>query len=800
MTFERLQQKANNVRFGARLAQRWRPGTRRVVLWVIGGIVLIAGGGAAAAAAGLIPGERYWLGGLILTVVLWSVWFAFFAYITSQQFRDLKSDWPLTFELASVLVHTHGNDLTKEFFDTRYGVLILNRLGVSTDVLRELRTDSQPVTRIESNDETLYGIDQYAAALYTADTGLSSLLFEAGITEQMFYGAAAFVQKQERLWRRSYRWWSWQQLRRTRPIGESWAYGEITTLRDYSHEPRSVHGPAGSTQAYVAQTLEQLERVLSRDEKANALVLAEPGSGIRDLFMTLSSRLQSGEAGEQLSDYHIYILERERIMADVENGSELEQLLMTIFSEATEAGNVILVMQAFDQFFAEAERYDINLTSLVAQFTDAPSLHIVGTLTPGAYHGTIEQKSSLVRYFETIPFEVPGREAYITGLHYTILHYESRYNVLFTYPALLDLVEGAENLFTDRSLPDAASMLLEDLGARASQRDTKIITTKMVNNLLEEKTGVPTGEVGEEEQSTLQNLESLLHERIVGQDAAVETISNALRRARSGIQEGARPIGVFLFLGPTGVGKTETAKALADVFFDGRDDITRLDMSEFSGVGALGRLIGDTTTNETGQLPVKVKENPYSVLLLDEFEKTTDDVQNLFLRIFDEGVFHDAFGNEVNLRNMIIIATSNAGAARIQDMMSKDEDLTTEKDTFINDLIQDNVFAPELLNRFDDIVLFHPLSEEQIEAITEHKLDALVERLHDKGYDLQISDELISYVAQQGYDTRFGAREIERVVRDTVEQAVSDKIVTEGVSKGETVHVTRDDLRSGESS
>lgn len=290
------------------------------------------------------------------------------------------------------------------------------------------------------------------------------------------------------------------------------------------------------------------------------------------------------------------------------------------------------------------------------------------------------------------------------------------------------------------------------------------------------------------------HLEDVLHKRIVGQDEAISAISSAVRRARSGIANPSRPLGSFLFLGPTGVGKTETTKALAEVFF-GRDaNIMRLDMSEYSSSDATSKLIGSLESKQEGVLSSLLREHQYGVLLLDEFEKTTQEVMNLFLQILDEGFFSDMSGKKVNARNLIIIATSNAGSDLIWEAVKAGNDLSQSKEAIIDSIVKAGIFKPELLNRFDGVIVFHPLTDVDLKKVAELMLQRLHDRLAERGINLAVDDTLINFVVRYGTDPKFGARPMNRAIQEKVEQVVAEKIIRGDIPTGSPIHVNENDL------
>jgi len=285
----------------------------------------------------------------------------------------------------------------------------------------------------------------------------------------------------------------------------------------------------------------------------------------------------------------------------------------------------------------------------------------------------------------------------------------------------------------------------------------------------------------------LGNLEEILHKRVIGQNMAIDAISGSMRRARSGITDPNRPMGSFLFIGPTGVGKTETVKALNEVFFKNENKIIRLDMSEYNGGDAIEKLIGSYSNKTTGILASKIRDQQYGVLLLDEFEKTSDKVKDLFLQILDEGQFNDSQGNKINCRNLIIVATSNAGSQLIFNATQQGKDLSVMKDEIVGQIIDERIFKPELINRFDGTVLFHSLQKDHLQKIAKLMLEKLNKRIVKNGIKIELNEEITDYLVSIGSDPKFGAREMNRKIKDEVESLIADKIISNEIQTGDTI-------------
>jgi ATP-dependent Clp protease ATP-binding subunit ClpA len=327
----------------------------------------------------------------------------------------------------------------------------------------------------------------------------------------------------------------------------------------------------------------------------------------------------------------------------------------------------------------------------------------------------------------------------------------------------------------------------------ASRGDTTVGYNDVMNHI-QAKTQIPVGTISEEERAKLEHLEDELHMHVVGQEQALKVIADALRRSRAGVRNPNKPIGTFLFLGPTGVGKTEAAKALARVFFGAESAMVRFDMSEFQAEDGLERLIGAPGLG-AGLLSNQLREHPYSVVLLDEFEKTHPKVLDLFLQVFDEGIFHDAGGKKVNAQNTILIATSNAGSAHIREAVKQQLPLESVEKNIIDGVIAEGKFKPELLNRFDALVLFHPLTIEEYRQVAVLMLEKLRQRLRERNLDIAINDALIHALLEKGVDPDFGARPMNRAVQELVEQAIAKKIIHGSVKPGTTITFTPEDFQ-----
>jgi len=369
-----------------------------------------------------------------------------------------------------------------------------------------------------------------------------------------------------------------------------------------------------------------------------------------------------------------------------------------------------------------------------------------------------------------------------------------KYNIIISYPCLREIIELSERYMPSLSFPEKAVKILDDTVVYVVEScQENVVLPAHAAKIITEKTEIPVGEIKTKEKEVLVNLENLIHKRVVNQNEAVKEVAEAMRRARSEISIRKGPIGAFIFLGPTGVGKTETAKALAEVYFGSEERMVRLDMSEFQDVRDIPRLIG--SQEQPGILTTAIKENPFSVLLLDEIEKADYNIRNLFLQVLDEGFITDGKGERVSFESALIIATSNAGYKVILEALKERIWPKGVKQRLINYLFQEGIFQPEFLNRFDAVIVFNPLSEENVFDIAGLMLSKLAKNLKEKGIEFVITDKLKRKVANLGYSPVFGAREMRRVIQDNIENVLASVILSGALKRGDIVEIDPSDFK-----
>ncbi len=762
----------------------------------------------------LVPWQTAFIGGLLITLSLWLIARAFRAFYDSYYFTGLKTVMPegglsdtavaVTFEAAEVLYEAQvSGDLTRAGSTSRIGRSVFYRLAVSERELFGFLSGRHHIVGLEEYkirrkaDGWPVGLGDIVLSIAEADPEFFKFLSTREVSPKDFSGAAEWMERMERYFRVRERFWGRDSLGRISGLGKDWAYGGAYTLERFAHDitERSAEGFDADIDLHAAER-DELEAILARTGEANALLVADEGVGAMDVIFSLGAQITSGTVLPPLEHKRIFLFDANALIASAKDKATFEAQMLHILNESVHAGNIILVIADLPGFIQSARGTGSDVVALLDPFLARPDFQVIAMANPGAFHEGLEEDSKILHRFEKLQIKERGEQATMRALEDRAMveEYRSKGRVFFTYQSLAAVAEGAKRYLTEGVVSDKAIHLLAEAVPAVLAKKKRVVERADILSLIETKTGIPTGEVTQSERDTLLNLETILRERIVGQDEAVSAISNSMRRARSDIENPERPMGSFLFLGPTGVGKTETTKALAAVFFGKEESVIRLDMSEYATDDALKRLIGSFEGGKAGVLASKLREQSYGVLLLDEFEKTNKQVLDLFLQILDEGFFSDMSGKRVNARNLIIIATSNAGSDLIWNLERSGKDLAANKDAIMSEIINRGIFKPELLNRFDGVILFHPLSAESLRVIAGLMLKKLEKRLLEKEIELVINDALINAVMSAGTDPEFGARPMNRAIQEKVEQVIAQKILRGEAKPGSRIELSAAEL------
>ncbi|MBI2577342.1 MAG: ATP-dependent Clp protease ATP-binding subunit [Candidatus Wildermuthbacteria bacterium] len=583
-------------------------------------------------------------------------------------------------------------------------------------------TITASIQKAQSSGKKGVSAEDLLWGLAETNTSFAGLLLQYNFASQDIHNLAYWARTIIETSETKKKIWLPKNLKRHGSLARDWASAYTITLdsfsRELTDEARSRNFPRAIGHN---REKEMIERTLTSGLNSHALLVGEKGTGKERLIMDFASRVALGECANELLNYKRVIrVDLPFLLSSLKNLKSVEQTLTVVFQEAANAGNVILVIDELHNFIGEDAKDApgrVDISGILSSYLRMPNFPVLAITTPSGLHRNLEQNPAFLSYFELIRLSELTEQETLIVLQEMVPSFEYRYKRFVSYPALRAIVEFATKYIQTKPMPKKAMDLLDDSLVYVARTEDNVLLPEHVAAVVTEQTEIPVGELRAQEKETLINLEALIHKRIVGQEEAVKEISSALRRARAEVATRNGPMGSFLFLGPTGVGKTETAKALAAIYFGSEKRMIRLDMSEFQTVNDIPRLLG--SSKREGLLTNPVRRNPFSLILLDELEKTHPNILNLFLQILDEGHVTDGLGRKVDFRNTIIIATSNAGFQLILQAIKDGKRFEDLKEEMVEFLLQEAVYRPELLNRFDAVVIYRPLSKNDLKKIAE---------------------------------------------------------------------------------
>lgn len=539
--------------------------------------------------------------------------------------------------------------------------------------------------------------------------------------------------------------------------------------------------------------LSKLLEILRKTKSQNVLLVGNPGVGKKTIVEMLAKHLFAGRDGSHLRHRRIVELFPDALLAGADNVGMLSERIKNVFYEIEHEGNIIVFIPEM-QTITGGGGMGFDASGALLQVLQSEHIQIIGTVTPENYRMFLEKKSSFVEHFESIDVSEPTDEETTSILAVVASVLEAKHRVTVPYETIQTAVVLSKRYIANRYLPAKAIDLLDAACVRAQGTKNPFVTSDVVTTLVEEKTHAVIGGPTTTEKDVLLHLEEQLHKRVIGQEEAVRTVSEALRRGRSGMGSTSHPVGVFLFLGPTGVGKTELAKALATVYYGGEEHMVRLDMGTYKDAQSLSRLIGSAPGQgeDAGQLSLAVRAQPSSLVLLDELEKANSNILDVFLSVFDDGKLIDAKGHQVSFTDAIIIATSNAGSELIREKIQAGLTHDQLKTLLIENLQKQGLFKPEFLNRFDAVVVFEPLTGENVQQIVQLMLTKVSKKAKEQDVVVVFDEGVIEKIAKEGFDKEFGARPLRRFIQDNIEDQIAQKLLSGEVKRGNTIHVRLD--------
>jgi ATP-dependent Clp protease ATP-binding subunit ClpC len=577
-------------------------------------------------------------------------------------------------------------------------------------------------------------------------------------------------------------------------VAKQWIYGYTFILSHFSKdlnklmsESRDVYGIGHDDE------VEALVSSLGKLSNRNALLVGEPGTGKSSIIFGLAQRINSGNVPIQLKDKRIIQLDLNGLIAVSKKEKNLEELIIKAMSELERAGNTILYIDEMQELIPrKAEESNHSIAGMLLPYILNSKFPIVGTTNYADYKRYFYTSESLRQSFTNIEVkEVTAKDA-LTILQSKVPSLEKNFQCFITFPALFASVELAQRYVKERKLPSSAVQTIEATCSWAQSNEIKKITAEHVSKSISIQKNINVTEVDQEESNRLIKLEENIKSRVVGQDEAVLAVTEALRRARTDIRDPNKPIGVFLFVGPTGVGKTHLAKIVGEEFFGIEEAIVRVDMSEFQEVESIQKFLGSSSSGEIGQTTItlldRVKRNPYTVVLFDEIEKAHPNILDLFLQLFDEGRLTSSHGESVDFTNTIIVCTSNIGSAMLLESLGKDHSLWGEaKNRVLLEIRQS--LRPELINRFDQIIVFNPHDLNNLSKIATLLLEDLAKRLAKKDIVIKWSEQIPMLIANKANEPGLGARPLRRYIQDRIEGQLAKGIIEQNIKAGEEIEI-----------
>lgn len=688
--------------------------------------------------------------------------------------------------------------LTKELYKTRSGTFLALRFGLTPRNLEffaaEAGDDLAPIFATareiwrQVDGETISG-GMIAVAIVQHHPNHEMLLKQLRLDLKDLYMGIVWYNYLHGLVKDARR------HRRDGGIARDFSFGYIPTLQRFGHNLSLRHAKSSRTQVHLAAHREIVEKMLtifSGNGRQNVALIGPNGCGRSTIVDAFAEEILDADAPipSSLKYRQIFVLDAASLISAASARGQIERLMMQILGEAFAAKNIIICLDNAQLFFEDGVG-SVDISNVLLPILEAGKLRVILTMDEQKYLEIAARNSSLANALNKIMVPAANREETMKVLEDQAPVLEYKYGVVCTFWALNEAYRLSERYIHELVMPGQALSLLE---AACNYPEDKYVLAESVQEAVEKTQGVKLQVANSEnDRAKLLQLEDLIHRRMIDQVAAVRTVSDALRRAAAGVRDTKRPIGTFLFLGPTGVGKTELAKALSEVYFDGEEHIIRLDLNEYVASSDVARLIAEGSENPES-LTAQVMKQPFSVVLLDEIEKAHPQVLTTLLQLLDEGILRDSKNHEVSFRDTIVIATSNAGADKIREYIGQGMNLEAVKSEITNAMIRSGEFKPEFLNRFDEICIFQPLSKSDLVKVVDLMIASVNKTLAPQKISVVLTEDAKELLVERGYDPEMGARPMRRIVQKTVENLLARLMLSGAVESGATVQVTREML------
>ncbi|MBU2592664.1 MAG: AAA family ATPase [Patescibacteria group bacterium] len=530
----------------------------------------------------------------------------------------------------------------------------------------------------------------------------------------------------------------------------------------------------------------RMERILSSNK--SVFLTGQPGVGKYTVALEFAYRAGTGQLGKEMSYRRVLEFDYNFLLSETTDLSLKKKKLSLILDEAARAGNIILVIRDLHRL-TNSDVEGIDFTDVFEPFLEQGQLKIIAIVSQVDYERFLAPNLKLRKNFQPVEVIPPTKDEAMIILLLAAYQWEKTKRTVITIPSLRRILDGTDRYITDIPFPEKALELLDEVVFSLEKESQKTATPAKVDQILSEKVGLPLLSPADSEKKRLNNLEEIIHRRLIDQEKAVSLIAKSLRSRIVGVRGENRPVGSFLFMGPTGVGKTQTARALASAYYGSEKEILRFDLAEYASDEGIMRLLGSLSQNQPGVLAPSIRNRPASLLLLDEIEKAPPKIYNLFLTLLDEGYFTDAFGRKINCRNLFVIATSNAGAEKVRQLVSQGlsgEELQKEVVDYVQ---REGFFQPEFLNRFDGVVVFEPLRGEDLIKIAYLQMEDLQRSLKQKNIYLEISEDVCRKLAQDGYQPEYGARPMKRMIDLVLGDLISRAILNNEITSGDNIKI-----------